>query len=448
MGSIRCVEERGAAPVTVIDSKSPAKMRVGVAAYPELRQSHPGPDGAPLGLSPADVEESVAETFAGARTATVLGLFFAAAVTALVYFSFISLARREVVNGSINPEAGALGVVSPREGLVTQALVAEGRQVKASDPLFMISLDTDLPTGPALAGRLDEAQAMRRSALGVQAQSDVLQEQATQADREARLQALREGRATLDAQLLLTRQRLTLAQQRVDKLEPLAAQGYFSVAQLQQLKDGLLQLRASDLGLQREIADNARSLAQLNAEAQGAAAKVKAAEAARASASAEVLQSSAQVDQQRLIVVRASRAGRVSSIGVKPGMTVKSGQNLATLLPAGSRLEAELLLPSRAAPFVARGDRIQLRYEGFPYQQFGVGYGTIKEVAIYPIEATGADPSASETLYRARATLDSQVVQTDDRAWPLYPGMRLSATVMLERDTVLGRWLKHLTPRR
>jgi len=26
--------------------------------------------------------------------------------------------------------------------------------------------------------------------------------------------------------------------------------------------------------------------------------------------------------------------------------------------------------------------------------------------------------------------------------------MRLSATVMLERDTVLGRWLKHLTPRR
>ena len=385
------------------------------------------------------------ETFAGARGYAILGLFAAALVIALLYFGFISISRRAIVNGVLYPEAGALGVVAPSDGILVKSFVSEGRGVKAGDPLFMLSLDTDLPSGPALATRLDQAEVARQTALQAQWRSDSMLLESQMASLRSQRQSLHDKRTTLVAQITAYGQRESLATAQIEKLQALADRGFVSMSQLQQLKDNRLQLRISMLGAQRELTETSHALAQLDAQSEEFTAKAMAAEAARTSTAAEILQARAQVDQRRTIVVRATKTGRVSSISLKAGMPVRAGVNLATILPTGSRLQAELLLPSRAVPFVTVGDRVQLRYEAFPYQQFGVGRATLLEVSRYPVPSDSAGKDGQqETLYRVRARLDREDVRADGRVWPLFAGMRLSATVPLERDSSLRRWVREV----
>ncbi|WP_449424114.1 HlyD family efflux transporter periplasmic adaptor subunit [Rhodanobacter lindaniclasticus] len=51
---------------------------------------------------------------------------------------------------------------------------------------------------------------------------------------------------------------------------------------------------------------------------------------------AALAQSIAQNEQQRAIVLRAPRAGVVSTVLLKPGQMVSAGQPLLSILPAGS----------------------------------------------------------------------------------------------------------------
>ena len=44
---------------------------------------------------------------------------------------------------------------------------------------------------------------------------------------------------------------------------------------------------------------------------------------------------------------------------------------LLSILPAGSKLEAQLFTPSRSIGFVRVGQQVLLRYQAFPYQKFG-----------------------------------------------------------------------------
>lgn len=60
-------------------------------------------------------------------------------------------------------------------------------------------------------------------------------------------------------------------------------------------------------------------------------------------------------------VLRAPSAGVISALLVKAGENVTSGQPLLSILPKGSSLEAELLVPSNAIGFVRPGSRVVLR---------------------------------------------------------------------------------------
>jgi membrane fusion protein len=52
-----------------------------------------------------------------------------------------------------------------------------------------------------------------------------------------------------------------------------------------------------------------------------------------------------------------------------------------TLVPDNARLQIELYATSQNAGFIQPGQRVALRFAAFPYQKFGVQYGTIREIS-------------------------------------------------------------------
>jgi membrane fusion protein len=162
---------------------------------------------------------------------------------------------------------------------------------------------------------------------------------------------------------------------------------------------------------------------------------------------AQVEQALAQNEASRASELRAPASGIVSSLLVKPGASVSLGQPLLAIVPNGSRLQAQLLVPSQAVGFVHPGVTVTLHYQAFPYQKFGLQHGVVRSVsrsALMPGEVTlllgGGAPPSTDSLYLARVDLARQNVQAYGQQQPLRPGMALEADMLLDRRRIL-EWI-------
>jgi membrane fusion protein len=110
-----------------------------------------------------------------------------------------------------------------------------------------------------------------------------------------------------------------------------------------------------------------------------------------------------------------------------------------SIIPANSRLRAELYVPTSAVGFVASGQIVRLAVDAFPYQRFGTVSARIIEVS----GATTGKPDANGTatpVYLVTAEIEDPNVSAFGRAQPLLPGMTLSARIVTEKRSLI-EWL-------
>jgi membrane fusion protein len=122
-------------------------------------------------------------------------------------------------------------------------------------------------------------------------------------------------------------------------------------------------------------------------------------------------------------------AGIVAHQMIEPGQAVQGGQALLSILPQGSHLQAMLLVPSRAIGFIAPGDRVQLRYQAFPYQKFGHHVGRVLQVSRSAIEPK----DGGEPRYLVLVELEQQAITAYGKLEPLRPGMLVDADILGEK---------------
>jgi membrane fusion protein len=343
-------------------------------------------------------------------------------------------ARRETVTGRLQPDKGLIEVRPEVAGRVMQVNVAEGEGVSAGALLFRIDRDTVLASGSGLAEQLaaqieeERRQAERRLSL--------LADQF--ASRRAQLHARRDGlideRARLSEQITVQKNRAALAERLVSQIDRLVRRGIVSQREHKQREDNSLShaqelaaLRARNAAIDREIAELDVELSALPVE--------------QAMQEAEFAERIAALDQrltetarQGEVVVRAPVAGTVGALLVRPGDPVAAGASALTMLPADGALQAELLVPSRAAGFIAPGQTVRLRYAAFPYKKFGVAkarISTVSRTVVMPADL-GLEGRASEPVFRVFADLDAQTVEAYGEAIPLQAGMTLTADIVLE----------------
>jgi membrane fusion protein len=109
-----------------------------------------------------------------------------------------------------------------------------------------------------------------------------------------------------------------------------------------------------------------------------------------------------------------------------------------SIVPAGAKMQAYLYAPSRAIGFVKPGDKVQMRYQAYPYQKFGQAQGTVAfvaKVALSGNELTGLAQQANggEPLYRITVDLSAQTVKAYGRQQALQAGMLLDADILQEK---------------
>lgn len=370
---------------------------------------------------------------------TLLTTFVAA--TALGTAAFLSLGeytRKARVTGVLVPDRGVIRIVPPQAAVVHERHAIEGATVKAGDTLFVLSLEQTSASGDTQAAVQRSLSARERSLQGSARQQQLLLDTQRAALQQRRSDMQREL-DTLSAEAALQRERLALAQQALARLESLRSDNFVSSAQVQTKTEEVLGLKAQAHALERQRTAHLREIATLEAQLRQLPllAQVRQDEIERDMA--ELGQVRAESEARRHLVIRAPADGVLSAVLAQPGQPVSPQAALATLLPAGAKLQAHLYAPSRAVGFLRPEQPVLLRYQAFPYQKFGHQQGRVQQVSRTPLPANELGAAAAgEPLYRITVELDRQALTAHQLA--LTPGMQLEADVLLERRRLI-EWI-------
>jgi membrane fusion protein len=375
-------------------------------------------------------------------TATVLLVL--SAVAAFLWWG--EYTRKARVAGVLVPEQGVIRLLPPQEAVVLERRAVEGARVARGEVLFVLSLERSSAAGDTQA-TVQRSLRERERSLADSAAQQALLTQAQTAAADQRLADMRRERTQRVSEALLHKQRLALARDALARLESLRGENFISAAQVQAKQEELLGLQAQLQALERDAAAHERAIMALEAERRELPLRAQAQQGEIERERAEVAQQAAESEARRRLVVHAPVDGVVSAALAQPGQTVTPAAALASLVPAGSQLQAHLYAPSSAVGFVQPDQTVLLRYQAYAYQKFGHQRGRVLQVSRTPLSPAdqaalaGAQPqSVSEPLYRITVALDKQQVSAYGQDISLVPGMQLDADVLLDRRRLV-EWI-------
>jgi membrane fusion protein len=369
----------------------------------------------------------------------------AVAVAVAMYLVSGSYTRRTHVVGRLVPLQGLATMLAPAAGVVSKVGAMEGAAVAAGQVLAVITVaHSSIASGPsslAVANSLAERRAGVQSAQRgqqrlVAAQAAGFTAQVVEAQREL---------AQVTAQVATREQQLRISEETLARMRELHERQYVSLSQLAQQESALLEQVLAVQELRRQASALGRSLLQLRQSLAELPAQRLAIDAGAQRDLAALEQERLGIEAQGAVAIPAAAAGVVTAQIVKSGQSVQQGQPLFSVLPGDGGLEAELLVPSSAAGFIAPGDRVLLRYQAFPYQKLGQQQGRVTRVsrsALGPGElgALGGSSGDGQPLYRVSVSLPAQSIAAHGRVESLKPGMLLDADILGEKRRLV-EWL-------
>ena len=324
--------------------------------------------------------------------------------------------------------------------------VKEGVQVRKGDRLLTLSDELQSASLGATQAQITQRLSERRASMAEERSQQ--QRLLAQQDRALanRVAGLRSEEEQFGREMGLLRERIEIAARSVALHRKHYADGFISDMRLQQVESELIEQRARLAAAERGRLTAVRERMNIEAERADLPLKLGQGTALLDRGIAQLEQERAEAEARREIVVVAPHDGTVTAIHAVLGAKADAGTPLLSIVPPASRLEAHLYAPSRAIGFVRAGQRVQLRYQAFPYQRFGHYEGVVAGVsraalgpAVLPAplaglpSVTGAAAGAAEPLYRITVNLASQTVTAYGAKNELQPGMTLEADVALER---------------
>jgi len=365
--------------------------------------------------------------------------------------------------------------VQPLETAIVRSIhVRPGQVVKRGDPLASLDptfVGADQAQIKGLIERYD-ARARRirtelsgvgsgRSAGGVEVARDADLQQELRAARSAnyaaRITAMDENLARLEASLKSNRQNAHLLSERLKSVAEVESMQEQLVAQNFGAKRQLLEARERRQEIERELVlarnreqEILREIASQRSE-QGAF---------RNEWRQRLLEELVEVEKERnnldkqlekadmrksLVSLLSPADGVVLEIPQRSiGSVVPQAEVMFTLVPLDTPLEAELKVAARDVGFVKAGDQVKIKLDAFPFQKYGTLQGSVSTVSE---DAFTKDPDGLQALrnvgsyYTARVRLESIRLERRSDEVLIRPGSSLTGEIRVGQRTVMSYFI-------
>lgn len=136
--------------------------------------------------------------------------------------------------------------------------------------------------------------------------------------------------------------------------------------------------------------------------------------------------------EMKQLTLKAPIDGTVSALNIRNrGEVIQAGQTVSEIAPKTAPLVLVAALPTREAGFVQVGDKVQVKFDAYPYQDYGIVEGKVLKLSpdIKVDERLGA-------VYRVEITLDRHTLGNAAQAARLKAGQTATAEIVVRRRTI------------
>ncbi|CAB3750407.1 HlyD family secretion protein [Paraburkholderia solisilvae] len=330
-------------------------------------------------------------------------------------------------------------------GLVSSIYVQPRTQVAQGAPLFRLQRDLSLASDGRqrvdFDARMHDEQLAAADTQWVQRKAQLRAQldgaRATDASRRAELSALDEQIAQTDA----------LAAGSERKLRRLEAAAGFVTAN--RVEDASAEVHQAKASVAQSIARRAQLVGEIGALRNTRADLDAQSKELDARHARDVQDIQLRFEQSRQdTTISAPKAGTVTFSSLVPGRML-APEDVALVIATGDdrRLRAALLIPSRRRGFVRIGQTVRLKFDAFPYAKFGTYEARIDALSDTTVDAP-ATPDGNQKnagkpagdSYMAWTTLRGRTFDYEGQHFDILPGMRATASIVVERRTI-AEWV-------
>ncbi|MFK4259392.1 HlyD family secretion protein [Agrobacterium tumefaciens] len=346
---------------------------------------------------------------------------------------FGSYARKAQVTGFLVPDKGLIKVLAPRAGHVLELKVSEGQHVEAGDALLSVDVSENSVQGRTadlIANNLQK----RRDAIMEQLSRLRTVQDGDRRALEANVVSIGDQVRGVNAQIDAERNYIGVAERLFHRNESLQERSLNTATVRDQSEEDLADAKAKLAALEVSVSTLQGNLAQLQVQQDALPAKQANDRAVVEQSLSELDQMIVQNDDQRTIVLRAAQPGTVTQLRVQAGVPVDVATPALTIIPDGSKLEADLYVPSSGAGFLKPGQTVQLQYDAYPYEKFGLQAAVVSSVSRTSVAATELPflVTATEPMYLVVARPLKSTISAFGYEEPLAAGAKLQANLVLE----------------
>lgn len=365
------------------------------------------------------------------------------ALLVCLFLVFGSYTKRTTVSGQIAPDTGLVKLYMPEAGIVLERKVVESQVVKAGDVLYVVSGERQSTLGDtqeAISVQIRQREQSLKSAR----EKTLLLHKSEHRELEMAIAGLKGQLETLNAQIAGQRGRVKLAEDSMQRYRGLTSKGYLSHEESDQKqaewldqRNQLQSLTRDHLRIGMDLSSRQSALSEQALRQQNQLAQI---DRDLAGVAVDLNQSEA----KRRMVITAPQSGVVTAVMAEVGQAVDTRRPLATIVPEGAHLQAELYAPSKAIGFVKRGDRVLIRLAAYPYQTYGQQAGVVETVTRTSVPEWQLNDGVSgkaddEGMYRIIVSLTEPTLGLPGQPLTLRPGMRLDAD-LFQQKRQLYQW--------
>ncbi len=193
-----------------------------------------------------------------------------------------------------------------------------------------------------------------------------------------------------------------------------------AVKEAEQLQAGLVQKQAQEI---RTKLETQRQIKQLELEINQLKAKIAETQNLLVSARTRL--------EQRFL--KAPVEGTILSLNLQNiGEVVRAGQTIAEIAPEGSPLVLSALLPNREAGFVKQGMAVKVKFDAYPFQDYGIISGTVTSIS----PDTESDQELG-AVYRVKVKLDRDHIIQEQQIVKFKAGQTATADIVIRRRRIV-----------
>jgi hemolysin D len=388
------------------------------------------------------------------------GLLYSMVFFGTVALPWAMLAQVDEVGqarGRLEPKGKTMRLDAATTGTVAKIHVKEGQTVKPGDRL--LELNADL-----LRNQQQQAQTKLESQLNRLAQLQAMQRQMEMTLQTQKLQL----QAQLNEQIAeynraehrityfqnaqeLTQAVLAKDQTRADRFREFQQMGIIPGVQAEDAERAALetsqrlsQTRSDLRQAQAELAKLQSTYERVQREGEvtllASTRQIKAAQTEILQLKAEIAQSRHQIAslalQLKRTLVSVPIAGTIFELPVqKPGAVVQPGEQLATIAPKDAPLILRAKLSSRESGFVKVGLPVKIKFDAYPFQDYGIIPGTVRWIS--PTSKVQTTPQGQDEVYDVEIELAQTFIRSGKKTLALAPGQTANAEIIIRQRRVI-----------